>query len=164
MTTQICWQHSRMADLLYGTIQVLCMWTRTSCQKHFWRKIPGTCTWSKLNPLRWLSNLEWNAALMPTPDTWWCVVLNYLLTSFELSYILILRLLSFGSLSFVFSDFGKSPQIVSFLENHCTMRRADGSLCSTMWVLHIVFGRSTAKFVEAHRLLKYPQRAKITWL
>ena len=34
----------------------------------------------------------------------------------------------------IFSDFGKNPQIVSFLENHCTMRRADGSLCSTMWV------------------------------
>lgn len=30
------------------------------------------------------------------------------------------------------SDFGKNPQIVSFLENHCTMRRADGSLCSTI--------------------------------
>lgn len=133
MTTQICWQHSRMADLLYGTIQVLSMWTRTSCQKHFWRKILGTCTWSKTHQMIIHSRIK-----MPTPDTWRCVVLNYLLKFFELSInILTLRLLSFGSLSFVFSDFGKSPQIVSFLENHCTMRRADGSLCSTMWVLHI---------------------------
>ncbi|XP_015761944.1 PREDICTED: intraflagellar transport protein 80 homolog isoform X2 [Acropora digitifera] len=30
------------------------------------------------------------------------------------------------------SDFGKNPHIVSFLENHCTMRRADGSPCSTI--------------------------------
>lgn len=57
-------------------------------------------------------------------------VLNYL-TLFWSAVCLVL-----GLLFSVFSDFGKSPQIVSFLENHCTMRRADGSLCSTMWVLH----------------------------
>ena len=150
MTTQICWQHFRTADLLYGTIQVLCMWTRTSCQKHFWRKIPGTCTWSK-TPQMFIQELN------AYPRYLTVFFFNDLLTSSELSInILTLCLLSFGSLSFVFSDFGKSPQIVSFLENHCTMRRADGSLCSTMWVLHIhvVFGRRTAKFVEAHHLLK----------
>ena len=32
------------------------------------------------------------------------------------------------------SDFGKNPNIVNFSDNHCTMRRADGSLSSTMWV------------------------------
>ena len=133
MTTQICWQHSRMADLLYGTIQVLCMWTRTSCQKHFWRKIPGTCTWSK-TPQMIIQELN------AYPRYLTMFFFNDLLTSSELSInILTLCLLSFGSLSFVFSDFGKSPQIVSFLENHCTMRRADGSLCSTMWVLHYTF-------------------------
>ncbi|XP_032237699.1 intraflagellar transport protein 80 homolog isoform X2 [Nematostella vectensis] len=30
------------------------------------------------------------------------------------------------------SDFGKNPHILNFLENHCNMRRADGSLCSTI--------------------------------
>lgn len=30
------------------------------------------------------------------------------------------------------SDFGKNPQIINFIDNHCTMRRADGSLCNTM--------------------------------
>ena len=35
----------------------------------------------------------------------------------------------------ILSEFGKNPQIVSFLGNHCSLRRADGSLISTAWVI-----------------------------
>lgn len=55
-------------------------------------------------------------------------------------------------------DFGKNPQIISFLGNVCSMRRADGSLCSTVispypMILHKYTTES--KWADAVRLCRF---------
>ena len=80
----------------------------------------------------------WNSFEQMLPSCWWSLkkfraILRSGLPQ-ELNLITMPMSLCHGFFFPICSDFGKNPQIVSFLENHCTMRRADGSLCSTMWV------------------------------
>lgn len=180
MTTPTCWQLFRMVGLLYGIIQVQCMLTRISYQKHCWKKIQGskfmevnifielhTCTDTKkvncpvytvLSCVRYWELYQSNkqktylGEITALPG----VILFFgkgIVHNAGLScscYVKNCNAFSewFINLIVLFSDFGKNPQIVSFLENHCTMRRADGSLCSTMWVQRIVLYK-TCKYIPS---------------